>query len=532
MSSKLTWHFGGNPSNGLDDLRHSGAKVVKLFDWESDTDVDALRSIVPMVVYRKYFDQNYDGISPDALVAALPAKLMGKNLIWEACNEPVISTVEQAIALSNWYVRFGELMRQRGEQTAAYSFSTGNPPVELMPYLADGMAACDYLAVHEYLHPVGDYFDQVGRYKELLNAVPAQARRQVLVTEGGCDSGGCKECGWSGPNWKLKPQQYLDMLATVDAMYAGDDWVIADTIFTYGGGWKSFELAPISKQFSQQIAAAGGGVIPPKPSVAPTPPPQPVPTTFAEGIDCSHWQGTMDWKVAASKVSFAFIKATQGNNVVDGMFATNWAGAKAAGLLRGAYHYFRNGVDPLAQAELFVKTCGGDYGELPLALDYEDTAQPPDVAQARLFLQRVQELTGRPCCIYTGKWYWKFPQAVGWASDYDLWIASYTTLPSVPSDWKDWTFWQYSSNGSGADYGASSALIDLDRFHGGLAELKAYSAKVTGGVPVQLGLLQLTWDSAAIQELYLNDVGVVGSGTQTFPITTDAEYIFRVVAKK
>ncbi len=531
MSSKLTWHIIGDPSPALDDIRHSGAKVAKVMDFESRETILALKDIVPFVVYRKYFDGNYDSISPVAVADQIPAKLYGLGLVFEGINEPVISTVAQATALSNWYVTFAQVMHSRGEKVAAYSFSTGNPRLDLVPYLADGTKACDYLALHAYLHPEGDQFDQMDDYKAFLNALPADARRQVLITETGCDSGGCRECGWSGPNWKLKPQAYLDMLATIDAIYSADDWVIAATVFSYGGGWNSFELRPISKQLSQQIAAAGGGVIPPKPSVAPTPPPQPVPTTFAEGLDASHWQGTIDWKVAASKVSFAFIKATQGNNVVDGMFAANWAGAKAAGLLRGAYHYFRNGVDPLAQAELFVKTCGGDYGELPLALDYEDTAAPPDVAQARLFLARVQELTGRPCCIYTGKWYWKFPQAVGWASDYDLWIASYTTLPSVPSDWKDWTFWQYSSNGSGADYGASSTLIDQDRFHGNLAELKAYSAKVTSGVPVQLGLLQLTWDSANIKELYLDGQGIVGQGSQTFPVTTDTEHVFKVVAK-
>ena len=49
--------------------------------------------------------------------------------------------------------------------------------------------------------------------------------------------------------------------------------------------------------------------------------------TVLEGIDVSHWQGTINWpKVAAAGKKFAIIKATEGTNYVDPHYATNRAG--------------------------------------------------------------------------------------------------------------------------------------------------------------------------------------------------------------
>jgi len=74
-----------------------------------------------------------------------------------------------------------------------------------------------------------------------------------------------------------------------------------------------------------------------------------------------------------------FIKATEGTSLEDKSFASNWAGAQAAGLLRGAYHFYHPSVDPIEQADFFlskVVTC-----ELPPVLDVEAT---DNVANAKL----------------------------------------------------------------------------------------------------------------------------------------------------
>ena len=47
-----------------------------------------------------------------------------------------------------------------------------------------------------------------------------------------------------------------------------------------------------------------------------------------------------------------------------------WTGAKAAGLLRGAYHFFRCNVDAKKQADYFIDfvKAAKDDGELPPVL--------------------------------------------------------------------------------------------------------------------------------------------------------------------
>src|SRR5512132_983163 len=47
-----------------------------------------------------------------------------------------------------------------------------------------------------------------------------------------------------------------------------------------------------------------------------------------QGIDVSHWQGTINWaSVAGAGKEFAFCKATEGINYVDPTVGTNTAGA-------------------------------------------------------------------------------------------------------------------------------------------------------------------------------------------------------------
>tara|TARA_Y100001933_G_scaffold248756_1_gene283035 strand:+ start:378 stop:620 length:243 start_codon:yes stop_codon:yes gene_type:complete len=60
------------------------------------------------------------------------------------------------------------------------------------------------------------------------------------------------------------------------------------------------------------------------------------------GIDVSHHQGAIDWaKVKAAGVHYCFMKATEGSTFKDKRFDFNWNQAKAHGIIRGAYHFFR-----------------------------------------------------------------------------------------------------------------------------------------------------------------------------------------------
>mmetsp|Transcript_10736 Transcript_10736/g.16178 ORF Transcript_10736/g.16178 Transcript_10736/m.16178 type:complete len:93 (-) Transcript_10736:45-323(-) len=76
----------------------------------------------------------------------------------------------------------------------------------------------------------------------------------------------------------------------------------------------------------------------------------------------------------------------------------------------------------------------------------------------------MKSLTGRPPIIYTGYYFWQ--DNVGGPDDNlncPLWIASYTSSPSIPPAWSSvgWAFWQYSDEGS---VSGISGAVDEDYF--------------------------------------------------------------------
>ena len=216
------------------------------------------------------------------------------------------------------------------------------------------------------------------------------------------------------------------------------------------------------------------------PTPTPTPKPTPTPTPKRlEGIDVSHWQGTIDWgKVRGAGKKFAFIKASEHTSFVDDKYQTNRANAKAAGLKVGAYHFARPNVgttDAYAEADHFIETADWSSGELRPVLDLEDTGGLSSSALqtwVKAFVQRIYERTGVRAIIYVSPSFWSGKMGNSrWFADngYDvLWIAHWTTAgsPSVPAEnWggDSWTFWQYTSDGSVAGIGGR---VDLDRFNG------------------------------------------------------------------
>src|SRR5581483_7236413 len=98
----------------------------------------------------------------------------------------------------------------------------------------------------------------------------------------------------------------------------------------------SFRPMSLSRRIALGLTLALGGAAVVVPGVSGQNPNNP------KGIDVSHYQGTINWtSVKNSGVSFAFIKATEGLTIKDQDFDANWAGAKAVGIVRGAYHFAR-----------------------------------------------------------------------------------------------------------------------------------------------------------------------------------------------
>lgn len=214
--------------------------------------------------------------------------------------------------------------------------------------------------------------------------------------------------------------------------------------------------------------------------------------------DISKWQGDIDFAVMARRAQGVYIKATESKTGIDPRFIDNWQAAKAAGLVRGAYHFFRAHADatsPRKQAENFYRALAGDYGELPPMLDVESNddnlSKQQFVDAISKFIARFYELTGLSVGVYTRANFWDkyiasdpgntdIPRVQGGVMR-PLWVAHYSSTakaPAVPFDWRKrfgaggWTFWQWSAggNGQGGAYGAESDDIDLNRYNGSVSD--------------------------------------------------------------
>jgi GH25 family lysozyme M1 (1,4-beta-N-acetylmuramidase) len=199
----------------------------------------------------------------------------------------------------------------------------------------------------------------------------------------------------------------------------------------------------------------------------------------AEGIDVSHYQATIDWpNVTQSGVHFAFIKATESTAFVDPSFKRHWAQAKQAGVLRGAYHFFRPQQDAATQARHFLAQLN-DRGELPPVLDVEvadGVSRAAIVAGINTWLDIVTTSARRPI-IYTSPAFWNsLPAMPSIAARADLWVAHLNAAkPAAVSGWQEWTFWQWTNKGRvGAVEGAAG--VDGDRFNGTAEQLREYGA--------------------------------------------------------
>jgi GH25 family lysozyme M1 (1,4-beta-N-acetylmuramidase)/LysM repeat protein len=204
------------------------------------------------------------------------------------------------------------------------------------------------------------------------------------------------------------------------------------------------------------------------------------------GIDVSYWDAGIDWpKVRATGQRYVFVKATEGITYKDPTFDDNWLGAKPAGLLRGAYHFFHCNVDAKKQADYFidyVRTTNDD-GELPPVLDLEvndGITKDKIVPAVKLWLDRVESAFGKKPIIYSGQFFLQDYLSVAgggppaWAKDYPLWLAQYPnqyvegSQPFLPRGWFKWSFWQYSDKGT---INGINAKVDLNLFNGTLEEL-------------------------------------------------------------
>src|SRR5688572_24159740 len=78
-----------------------------------------------------------------------------------------------------------------------------------------------------------------------------------------------------------------------------------------------------------------------------------------KGIDVSYYQGVIDWnRVKSDGVEYAFIRVSDGEVFRDPKFTANWANARSAGVIRGAYQFFRPAQNVANQAQMMIAAVG------------------------------------------------------------------------------------------------------------------------------------------------------------------------------
>jgi lysozyme len=177
-------------------------------------------------------------------------------------------------------------------------------------------------------------------------------------------------------------------------------------------------------------------------------------------IDVSDAQGTIHWgDVAAAGIKVAMIKATEGATFTAHTWATNQAGAKAAGIAVIPYHFMTN-ADAAAQADHFHTVAGLSPGAA-YALDWEGTG---DTTAGAAQVDAV----GRALAAFTGRnplGYWGIPgstpgAATAFMTTWDRWVPRYregaiSDFTKMPPAYTSpfnppggpFLFWQYTAGG-------------------------------------------------------------------------------------
>jgi lysozyme len=211
------------------------------------------------------------------------------------------------------------------------------------------------------------------------------------------------------------------------------------------------------------------------------------PKPFAvHGVDVSRWQGDIDWaKLRTQGANFAYIKATDGGDHLDPEFRKNWNAAAAAGVPRGAYHFFFWCRDAETQARWFIRNVPKVRGALPPVIDVEWNHQSKAcrkhpsrervLAKMKVFMEIVERHYGQRPIIYTAPDFYE-DNLQGQFKDYPFWLRSVAAHPSKVYPGRDWTLWQYSGTGlsKGVDH-----QIDLNVFNGSGEGWQRWLAKHT-----------------------------------------------------
>ena len=197
------------------------------------------------------------------------------------------------------------------------------------------------------------------------------------------------------------------------------------------------------------------------------------PQSFAvHGIDAARFQGQMNWRLIKRQgIQFAWLKATEGGDLLDPEFKDNWRAAKRARVPVGAYHFYYFCTDPDTQAKWFIKNVPRLRGGMPPVLDLEwnpfsptCTLRPPAAEVRRVanrFISIIERHYQTRVVVYTAPDFWERNKVAKLKRD--LWLRSTANHVEKRYGTRNWQFWQYTATGV---LDGIEKEVDLNCFNG------------------------------------------------------------------
>lgn len=198
------------------------------------------------------------------------------------------------------------------------------------------------------------------------------------------------------------------------------------------------------------------------------------PSSFpVHGIDAARFQGQMNWRqIKRQGIEFAWLKATEGGDLLDPEFKGNWRAAKRAGIPVGAYHFYYFCTDPDTQAKNFIKNVPRLRGGMPPVLDLEwnpfsptCVLRPPAKEVRRVanrFINIIERHYQTRVVVYTAPDFWVRNDVARLKREF--WLRSTAKHVEKRYGLKGWQFWQYTATGV---LNGVEKEIDLNCFNGG-----------------------------------------------------------------
>ena len=194
------------------------------------------------------------------------------------------------------------------------------------------------------------------------------------------------------------------------------------------------------------------------------------------GIDISNYSGNMNFE-EVKNIDFVYMKATEGFDLIDNRFETNYSNVRKQNISVGFYHFFRFDVDGKSQAYNFLKVIEGKYFELPLVLDIEEWGNNKNsnkdsvVKEIESFMDEIAKVKKGEVIIYTNKS--SFKKYIDGNFKNNIWLCSFKPISS------EWTLWQHSHK---AKIPGAQGWVDMNTFNGTRNEWNRYLNNFTRSI--------------------------------------------------